>query len=314
MNPATALRLLLCPAMLFCATLSQAQTETMVPEPLPATVPVPEPVLSVVTMTLNGRSTTLEMEDTSNPLMLIQTTRGDLAVELFTRDAPQTVDSFLGLAEGLKPFIDPRSGAEVTRPFYDGLQFHRVINRFMIQGGSPTGQSDGGPGFSLADEINADSLGLGLMPVLDEDGYPAEVLGIRDQQNFQRRVLLPLYRAMNIDSEETLKTRFNAVDQRLRALTVKALYELQGYRYSERFQSRAPLRGVIAMANSGPNTAGSQFFITLADAPWLTGQYTVFGKVRAGMEVVESISLMPVDADKRPLEPVTILLIRRVTL
>lgn len=279
----------------------------------PALTAVASPIFKV-TLTLNGRPAEIEMEDLGNPLLLIQTTRGDLAVELLPKDAPQTVDNFLGLAEGLKPFIDPRSGEQVQRPFYDGLVFHRIIKDFMIQGGSPDGQANGGPGFTIDDEINAVSLGLDLMKVLDEDGYPAAVLGIRDQTDFQQRVLLPLYKSMGIDNETTLQTRIADVDQRLRAMSVKELFELQGYRYSQAFQSRAPLRGVIAMANSGPDSNGSQFFITLADTPWITGKFTVFGKVRAGMDIVDSIGNMPVDAEKRPLEPVTILLIRRIAI
>ncbi|HHX82780.1 MAG TPA: peptidylprolyl isomerase, partial [Pseudomonadaceae bacterium] len=58
---------------------------------------------------------------------------------------------------------------------------------------------------------------------------------------------------------------------------------------------------------------GSQFFITLADAPWLAGKATVFGQVRAGMEVVEAIGRLPTSADERPLEPVTILGVRRIS-
>jgi len=95
-------------------------------------------------------------------------------------------------------------------------------------------------------------------------------------------------------------------------MTVRQAHELLGYRYIDTVQSRAPLRGVIAMANSGPDTNGSQFFITLADAPWLTGKHTVFGKVRAGLETIEAIGKVRTNADGRPLQEVSILSVRRI--
>ena len=65
--------------------------------------------------------------------------------------------------------------------------------------------------------------------------------------------------------------------------------------------------GVLAMANSGPNTNGSQFYFTLAPAPWLDGKHTVFGRVSAGMGAVRSIGNVQTDASDRPVEAVTIL-------
>ena len=67
---------------------------------------------------------------------------------------PKTVENFAGLAEGTKEFTDPKTGQKTTRPFYDGLVFHRVIADFMIQGGDPLGTGTGGPGYKFADEFS----------------------------------------------------------------------------------------------------------------------------------------------------------------
>ena len=143
-------------------------------------------------------------------MAVLHTNHGAIEVELFSDDAPKTVENFEGLA---------RKG------FYDGVIFHRVIPDFMVQGGDPEGTGTGGPGYTFEDEIN---------------------------------------------------------DHKVE-------------------------RGALAMANAGPNTNGSQFFIVTAEAcPWLDGKHTVFGRVSAGMEVVDRISELPTDARDRPREPVTI--------
>jgi peptidyl-prolyl cis-trans isomerase A (cyclophilin A) len=82
------------------------------------------------------------------------TSEGTFVVRLFDQEAPSTVENFVGLAEGTKQWRDPRTNQLVTRPYYDGLIFHRVIDGFMIQSGDPLGQGIGGPGYAFADEFH----------------------------------------------------------------------------------------------------------------------------------------------------------------
>jgi len=80
-----------------------------------------------------------------------------------------------------------------------------------------------------------------------------------------------------------------------------------GYQFEDEFNNRKVERGALAMANAGPNTNGSQFFIVTADAcPWLDGKHTVFGRVTSGMEVVDTISGLDTDGRDRPRTDVTI--------
>lgn len=154
----------------------------------------------------------------------LETSEGRIVVRLFEREAPQTVKNFVELAEGQREFRDPGSSEGVKRRFYDGLTFHRVIPKFMIQGGCPRGDGTGGPGYQFEDEFH---------PSLKHD---------------------------------------------------------------------AP--GVLSMANSGPGTNGSQFFLTVAATPWLDNHHTIFGRVVEGQEVATRISEVPRDARDRPRKPV----------
>jgi peptidyl-prolyl cis-trans isomerase B (cyclophilin B) len=80
-----------------------------------------------------------------------------------------------------------------------------------------------------------------------------------------------------------------------------------GYQFEDEINEHPVERAALAMANAGPNTNGSQFFIvTIESAPWLDGKHTVFGRVTSGMEVVDRISAVDRDANDRPREPVTI--------
>jgi peptidyl-prolyl cis-trans isomerase B (cyclophilin B) len=80
-----------------------------------------------------------------------------------------------------------------------------------------------------------------------------------------------------------------------------------GYTFADEFNDHKVVRGAIAMANAGPNTNGSQFFIvTTASAPWLDGKHTVFGQVTEGMDAVDAIEGLPTDGRDRPKEPAVI--------
>ncbi len=148
----------------------------------------------------------------------LHTTKGDITIEFFPQNAPNTVANFIKLAE---------SG------FYSGVKFHRVIRDFMNQAGDPLTKDDskkalwgtGGPGYKFNDEISANN---------------------------------------------------------------------------------SNVTGAIAMANSGPNTQGSQFFINARDNHNLDSGYTVFGRVTSGMDVVLAINTTPTDSSDRPLTPVVI--------
>jgi len=154
------------------------------------------------------------------------TTKGNIRVRLLPDHAPKTVENFVGLATGARPWRDPRTGQESTESLYSGTIFHRVIPEFMIQGGDPLGTGTGGPGYQFEDEVSGG-------PGFTKPGY-------------------------------------------------------------------------LAMANSGPNTNGSQFFITEAPTTWLTGKHTIFGEVVEGMEVVNAIARVARDGRDRPKEDVLI--------
>lgn len=80
-----------------------------------------------------------------------------------------------------------------------------------------------------------------------------------------------------------------------------------GYTFEDEINDHKVVRGALAMANAGPNTNGSQFFIVTADeAPWLDGKHTVFGEVSSGMDVVDAIEAVPTDSSDRPTTPVGI--------
>jgi len=157
---------------------------------------------------------------------IFETSLGNITCKLFEKEAPNTVANFVGLAEGTKEFTDARTRQKTKRPFYDGLVFHRVIPKFMIQGGCPLGTGTGDPGYRFDDEFHA---------------------------------------SLKHDKP-----------------------------------------GRLSMANAGPGTNGSQFFITVAATPWLDNHHTIFGEVIEGQEIAVKISQLMRDRSDRPLEPVTL--------
>jgi len=177
---------------------------------------------------LKGKTTIMDNKQTDITVVraVVETTKGNIELELYKNVAPNTVNNFVKLSgEG----------------FYDGVTFHRVIEDFMIQSGDPLSKDDdlsndgtGGPGYAFEDEINPRSLGV----------------------------------------------TENVISQ----------LQAQGYTYDFALESMPHKPGVISMANAGPNTNGSQFFIvTTQDQSHLNGRHTVFGKVVDGMNVVQNI-------------------------
>jgi cyclophilin family peptidyl-prolyl cis-trans isomerase len=211
-----------------------------------------------------------------NPVALVKTNLGTIEVELFRDSAPLTVANFLGLAAGTKRFTDPKTGKKVKRPYFDGLVFHRVIKDFMIQGGCPLGTGTGNPGFRFADEINAKGLGLDKIKLVQGKGFhPWAVAGIRSREQMSMKIVAPLARKLGITSNEQMKKRQKEFQAYMKEVTLMELYQAQGYKYNEKLKPRKPVKGALAMANSGPNTNGSQFFLNLRDTPHLTDRKSV---------------------------------------
>jgi peptidyl-prolyl cis-trans isomerase A (cyclophilin A) len=251
----------------------------------------------------------------NRPRALITTSMGKITVELYADEAPKTVENFLALAEGTKPFTDPATGKEATRPFYDGLVFHRVIKDFMIQGGDPLGTGSGGPGFTFPDEISAKALGLDTEKAMTGPQALNQKCAYQTQ-DFMRVMVLPAVKAKGFTEaspQADQEAAFTAVLAGLKDVTLKDFYTALGYRYDDALPgSHVPMKGSLAMANSGPNTNGSQFFINLGDTPHLAGKHTVFGQVVDGFDVVAAIGATAVDQNDKPATPVVIQSIRRI--
>ena len=169
----------------------------------------------------------------TGPTAVLDTSMGRITCKLFSKEAPETVANFIGLAQGTKDWTDPVTHKKMhNKPLYDGTQFHRVIPGFMIQGGDPTATGMGDPGYMFQDEFDPN---------------------------------------LNFD-----------------------------------------VPGRLAMANSGPNTNGSQFFITEVPTDYLDGKHTIFGQCDdSSVLVVKSIARVDRDGNDKPIDPV---ILKKVTI
>ena len=253
-------------------------------------------LLTSLNTALADTSTALvAMEDSQNPLIRISTSKGEMYLELYPLEAPNNVENFIALAEGEKEFTNLKTGEPIQSRYYNGMRFHRVVPGFIIQAGSPAINPLGLQVSLLNDEINANALGLDQIPALNPDGSFADVLNIESKPDFHEEILTPLYSQRNItDVEAALSRQYQALET-LQELSVKSVYENQGYRYDDSLESRPIERGTVALANSGPDSNGSEFFISLTAAEWLWGKYTVIGKVVEGQEVMDSIGNTAID-------------------
>ena len=240
------------------------------------------------------------MENQGNPLVQIDTSRGSIFIELLPAEAPRNVENFLGLATGDVEFVDPDSGQRTNPRYYDGTAFNRVVPGLLIQAGVPVTNGFGDPGIELPDEINANALGLDRMPAVLADGSFNPLLQIGNREDLENILLTPLYRSMNINSNTEVAERQFEIDQRLRELTLKQVYQNLGFQYTERHLTRPVIRGTVALVNTGPGTNGPGFFIAVDQAEWLNGRYTVIGRVVEGMNIVDQINQMPIASGNDP--------------
>ena len=256
-------------------------------------------LLTLLSTAIADTSTALlSMENSQNPLVRISTSQGEIYLELFPLEAPSNVENFIALAEGEKEFTNQDTGAPIQARYYNGMRFHRVVPGFIIQAGSPAYNPLGLQVNLVDDEINANALGLNRISALNTDGSFADVLNIQSKLGFHEAILTPLYSQRNIKDIEAALSRQYQILETLQNLSVKSVYENQGYRYDDSLQSRPIERGTVALANSGPDSNGPEFFISLVAAERLSGKYTVIGKVVEGQEVMDSIGNTAIDPDQ----------------
>ncbi|MBK1877043.1 peptidylprolyl isomerase [Pelagicoccus mobilis] len=239
----------------------------------------------------------------------ISTSEGDIVVRLRDKETPKTVENFIGLADGTKLLAEGEDAAN-AKPFYDGLIFHRVIDDFMIQGGCPQGTGTGGPGYQFEDETYTDGAKIS-----------GEIKDLKTAETVFNVMLMPHYQEHRGKSPSTIASDLLRELQEplgikmLREKTVEEIAAETGFEGELRAQGEVlhPVAyGTLCMANSGPNTNGSQFFIVTKEGgtPWLDGKHTVFGKVTSGMEVAEAISKLETAAQDKPVEDVVMETVR----
>ncbi len=229
------------------------------------------------------------MEDQTNPLVELITSQGPIYIELYAQEAPKNVAQILGLMAGEVELVDKTTDTVFTPMYYNGMIFYKTDPGFLIQTGSPTLSPLGAPEAFLQDEINASALGLASEQVIGPDGGTNPLLNIVSQEDFKREVLIPLYQDMAISDGAGVLEKQDAIISRLQNMTVKTLYELQGYSYLDDRFSHSNLKGTVSLANTGANSNGPEFFINLNDARWLDGKHTVIGAVVEGFSVVEAV-------------------------
>ena len=252
------------------------------------------------------------MENPQNPVAVLKTNQGTIILELYTDAAPETVNNIAGLANGSREYLDPKSGSKLTGHYYDGLTFHRVIPEFMIQGGDIAGNGSGGPGFKFQDEINADALGLDKVNLEVATSYMRDL-----QMSLQTKIREELFAKYNIKSQEDVNKNISKLEQdfalrmqqAIKANSSKSVKEIlasAGYQFNNKLPSRRMAAFSVAMANAGPNTNGSQFFININENGFLNGKHTNFGKVLDGKSVVIDISNVEKNQQDMPSNPVII--------
>jgi len=234
------------------------------------------------------QTTDYKLPDEKAIYSVIKTSEGDILLKLYDKMAPKTVQNFIDLAQGEKEYTDPKTGKLSKEPYYDGTVFHRVIPNFMIQAGDRLGNGTGGPGYKFNNEISGKSLGLDKIKVKD-----FKYIGKQDVNMYAQTVL---FKKLNIKSKEDLDKKkdelnkeYAAFMKELPGMTVLDFYTALGFSYDNSLTSHKAVKGSLAMANAGPGSNGSQFFINLVDTPWLDGKHTVFGEVVEGMDIAEKI-------------------------
>lgn len=230
------------------------------------------------------------MDDPDNPLVRIDTARGEFLVELYPEAAPDSVEWFLSVA-----------GEE---DHYAGQSFDRILPGVLIQSSGPVNDELPAPlaAQAPAPELNAALLGLDNQPLLEADGSLHSWLNITDRQQFEDRILVPLYREMGITDREALAARSDEVTGRLRNSTVADAYRRQGYRYDDELPSRPPRTGSLLLLAESPERSSATIAVTLTETHWLRGQHTVIGQVVDGMPVVRALGSEP----RRSTPPATI--------